>query len=247
MKAISIQQPWAWAILHAGKDIENRSWTTSFRGRIAVHATRLQPRWKLPPGVRPPREGELVLGAILGTVELVDVVRESRSPWFIGPYGFVLRNPRPLPQPIPCRGNLRLWTLPPELEQAFQEAKVEPGNATQKEKRVPVAARLLKVTQGNVNNGHLYLTNALDLFPQDVLGGAHRGQAGRSVQVYWDDGTVDTDVVKSRKIFRRRDWVRRFFRAEQVAAGDEVLLEQLEPYVYRIRKWREQSHGSTRI
>ncbi len=26
MKALSIRQPWAWAILHAGKDVENRSW-----------------------------------------------------------------------------------------------------------------------------------------------------------------------------------------------------------------------------
>ncbi len=24
--AISIRQPWAWAILHAGKDVENRTW-----------------------------------------------------------------------------------------------------------------------------------------------------------------------------------------------------------------------------
>lgn len=26
MKALSIRQPWAWAILHAGKDVENRDW-----------------------------------------------------------------------------------------------------------------------------------------------------------------------------------------------------------------------------
>lgn len=24
--ALSVRQPWAWAIIHAGKDIENRSW-----------------------------------------------------------------------------------------------------------------------------------------------------------------------------------------------------------------------------
>jgi len=28
MKAITIKQPWAWAIVFAGKDIENRSWRT---------------------------------------------------------------------------------------------------------------------------------------------------------------------------------------------------------------------------
>ena len=34
MKALSIRQPWAWAIINAGKDIENRQWPTKFRGSI---------------------------------------------------------------------------------------------------------------------------------------------------------------------------------------------------------------------
>lgn len=37
VKTLSIKQPWAWAILNAGKDIENRSRSTSFRGRILIH------------------------------------------------------------------------------------------------------------------------------------------------------------------------------------------------------------------
>lgn len=40
MKAISIQQPWAWAILHAGKDVENRTWRTTYRGPVAIHASK---------------------------------------------------------------------------------------------------------------------------------------------------------------------------------------------------------------
>lgn len=38
MKALSIRQPWAWLILHGGKDMENRSRRTHMRGRICVHA-----------------------------------------------------------------------------------------------------------------------------------------------------------------------------------------------------------------
>ena len=43
--ALSVRQPWAWAIIHAGKDIENRSWQAvnrglDQRGRIAVHAAK---------------------------------------------------------------------------------------------------------------------------------------------------------------------------------------------------------------
>jgi len=40
MKALTIRQPWAWAIFHAGKDIENRDWPTRLRGRIAIHAAK---------------------------------------------------------------------------------------------------------------------------------------------------------------------------------------------------------------
>ena len=40
MKALSIRQPWAWLILNAGKDIENRSWYTSVRGRVLIHASK---------------------------------------------------------------------------------------------------------------------------------------------------------------------------------------------------------------
>lgn len=38
MKALSILQPWPWLILHAWKDIENRTWPTRFRGRFLIHA-----------------------------------------------------------------------------------------------------------------------------------------------------------------------------------------------------------------
>ena len=39
-KAISIRQPWAWAIVHAGKDIENRDWSTRYRGPVCIHAAK---------------------------------------------------------------------------------------------------------------------------------------------------------------------------------------------------------------
>jgi hypothetical protein len=40
MRALSIRQPWAHAILHAGKRIENRTWPTSFRGWFFIHASK---------------------------------------------------------------------------------------------------------------------------------------------------------------------------------------------------------------
>lgn len=38
MKALTVQQPWAWAIVHGGKDIENRTQAWSYRGPLAIHA-----------------------------------------------------------------------------------------------------------------------------------------------------------------------------------------------------------------
>ena len=113
MKALSIQQPWADLILYHGKDVENRSWRMPpwMAGeRIYIHAglrvDRDAPRFghlDYPPGS--PR-----LGAILGEVTLVECVTESESLWFLGHYGFVLKDPEAYAEPIPCRGRLKFFT-----------------------------------------------------------------------------------------------------------------------------------------
>lgn len=114
MKVLTIRQPWAWAILFAGKDIENRSWQTHYRGPLAIHAgSKIESDATLPRRARAPEPDDLVCSAILGVVDLVDVVEKSRSPWFNGPFGLVLRNPRPLSKPLPCKGRLGLWSLTP--------------------------------------------------------------------------------------------------------------------------------------
>ena len=140
MRALTVQQPWASAIIHAGKTIENRSQRWEYRGPVAIHAGQLWsdtgenssvlraafravqpglnggklPRWAFP------------MGAFIGVVDLVDIHRACGccAPW--GEPGIsyaepgerhprqtvhlVLENPRALPEPIPCRGALGLWT-----------------------------------------------------------------------------------------------------------------------------------------
>lgn len=113
MRVLSVRQPWAWAILYAGKDIENRSWSANYRGPLAIHASMVMDppdEWHLPRRVRQPEHEDLALGAILGIVDLVDVVESSRSKWFSGPYDWVLRNPRRLPRPLRAKGRLQLWS-----------------------------------------------------------------------------------------------------------------------------------------
>lgn len=145
MKALSIRQPWAFAIVHLGKDVENRTWRTDYRGPIAIHASKLRLRKN---GEPTPEQRENVesaaigmprtipihddvrmtwrdliesSGAIVGTARIVDCVTESASPWFVGPYGIVIADVRPTPI-VPCRGALGLWTVPPEVERQIREA-----------------------------------------------------------------------------------------------------------------------------
>ena len=81
VKALTLRQPWASLVVAGIKDVETRTWRTNYRGRLGIHA-----------GSGIDREGmnehgrlltDYPHGAILGTVELVDCVRDNASPWAI--------------------------------------------------------------------------------------------------------------------------------------------------------------------
>ena len=115
MKVLSIRQPWAWLIVHGYKDVENRSWFTHYRGLFWVHASKRKPpveeleEVRRHYRIRLPHRDELPLGAIVGSAEIVDCVDRSRSKWFSGPCGFLLRKARPH-QPVPCTGRLGFFS-----------------------------------------------------------------------------------------------------------------------------------------
>lgn len=117
-EALSVRQPWAWAIIYAGKDIENRSWQAvnhglKRRGRVAIHAAKGLTRAEYLEacefmrglGVICPPPAALDCAGIIGSVDVVDVVRQSDSPWFFGPRGLVLQDPAPC-EFIPAVGQL---------------------------------------------------------------------------------------------------------------------------------------------
>lgn len=107
--ALSVRQPWAWAIVHGGKDIENRSWRSDnpgmkFRGRFCVHAAVGMTRDEYQDaeltmamlGVECPPPAELQRGGIVGVATVADIVTESASGWFFGPKGLVLTDVEPV-------------------------------------------------------------------------------------------------------------------------------------------------------
>jgi hypothetical protein len=138
MKALSVRPPWWWVILH-GKRVENRDWYTSQRGRIWLHASKF---WKideisddwndmkymaaqdnlplpLPVGNEAARDLAIEMrnagGCIVGSVEIVDCVRRHPSAFFVGKYGFVLRDPVILAKPVPFKGALGFFDVPEGL------------------------------------------------------------------------------------------------------------------------------------
>jgi hypothetical protein len=154
MRCITVRPPWSWAILH-GKDVENRTWRHPHRGRLAIHAGR---RWDVDgqdsPLIREawrnaghdlralsPNNSRVPLGAVVAVAEMVgchedgDVASGCEpvfgcSPWAArGQYHWRLASVRPLPEPVPCRGALGLWTLPDDIEAAVRAQLGERADA----------------------------------------------------------------------------------------------------------------------
>lgn len=124
MKALSIQQPFAWLIVHGHKAVENRTWTTAYRGPLLIHAGKSIDYEGLHwvrrefPAIELPKVFDL--GGIVGQATLVRTVHEHddnvrlsdwEARWFVGRYGFVLRDAKPLPFRA-VRGQLGLFEVP---------------------------------------------------------------------------------------------------------------------------------------
>src|SRR3972149_1615669 len=84
-RVLSIRQPWAWAISEGRKKVENRTWRTSYRGVVYIHASLKLERDALKwlsskPRVRPPRQ--FVFGAVVAVAVLSDVVTRRTAKRF---------------------------------------------------------------------------------------------------------------------------------------------------------------------
>jgi len=116
---LSVRQPWAWLIIHGGKDIENRTRRTNVRGRVLIHASKGMVirtynavRDALAGTIELPPPEKLERGGIVGSVEIVDSVQAHQSEWFMGKWGHVLKDPKPLPF-RPMRGQLGFFKAEP--------------------------------------------------------------------------------------------------------------------------------------
>lgn len=137
MKALTLWQPWATLVAIGAKKIETRSWTTSHRGPLAIHAAAFSPEHATQLCHEEPffsclKEGgldvglaitRLPAGVIVATCQLVEVVRITKSSasaleepelsfgnYTPGRWAWVLGDVQALATPVPTRGYPGLWS-----------------------------------------------------------------------------------------------------------------------------------------
>lgn len=134
MKALSIRQPWAWLIVHGFKDIENRTWSTRFRGRVLVHASKGMTQAEYDDAFvtahyagmdveKFPQPVYLDRGGIVGAVTITDCIspEHRKSDWHMGSaFGFQLDAPIPMPL-IECKGRLGFFDVPDDVATQIRE------------------------------------------------------------------------------------------------------------------------------
>lgn len=139
LRGLSVCAPWWWWIIYGGKNIENRSQRTHYRGPLLIQAST---RWG---GARVARDNETAIssfmkapapvgivhpgmdfdqikalgGHIVGVVDVVDCLDPSpnpENPWQMpGQFGWVLSNARPVKTPVKFPGALGLFRTPYEV------------------------------------------------------------------------------------------------------------------------------------
>lgn len=138
MKAITVCEPYASAIILGPKRVENRPKPWRFRGRLLIHAGKSKKfmgtltkeqldQWN------PSLSGfRLGFGEIIGSVEVYECVsiREhlhddggtasAPDPWACGPWCLMLRDPIPFVKWIPYRGALGLFDVPDNLLPSYR-------------------------------------------------------------------------------------------------------------------------------
>jgi hypothetical protein len=145
MRGLSLTQPWATLVALGEKAIETRSWSTPYRGPLLIQAAKGFPKdcqhlcWRAPfagalIGGGFDRAEQLPRGAIVAVARLAwvlstDLFVDERLPrsysiagnefafgdFSAGRFGWVLQDVQRLKTPVPCKGSLGLWAVPPDV------------------------------------------------------------------------------------------------------------------------------------
>lgn len=264
MKGLIIRSPWIDLILSGSKTWEMRTRPTSIRGRIAL----IKAGSGLIYGTAELTE---CLHALtfeqMRQTQSFHAIPESQlqsavesrwtTPW-------VLRDIDKLESPIPYihRKGAVTWVeladdiLTGNIQQPGKIMKPKESTSIVRTTQLPAApSRLepqsqvtawadIKLTAGNIRNGHIYLRSAVRLLPIDCIGGSNKDQAGASIRVRFEPGMlVESDIAGDKMILRSRAQVRDFFGRTGAMAGDCVRFGRIgdHDFVVTLRRATETS------
>jgi len=131
MKVLSLLQPWASLVVMGAKKIETRSWSTSHRGELLIHAS-LGKTGALISKDAPFKKyiadfKQLPFGAIIGKVALIDILpighlglddkkmakltleEKAFGDYSAERYAWIFEEVEQFEKPIPVKGTLGLW------------------------------------------------------------------------------------------------------------------------------------------
>lgn len=129
MKVLSLTEPYATIIKEGKKTIETRSWKTSYRGKLYIHASST----KIPKEYKNNKElmslvdiNNLNYGYIICSCDLVDCiemtkefienVKQNKNEYISGVYAkgryaWILKNIEIIENPIKAKGHLGIWNF----------------------------------------------------------------------------------------------------------------------------------------
>jgi activating signal cointegrator 1 len=133
LKCLTLTPPWSSLVMIPAKRIETRSWSTSYRGLLGIHAAKGFPKDARALCQQEPfrtvlqaagfaSAADLPTSALLGTVRLVNCIRTEEIAGHLseqelafgdyswGRWAWVFDDVRPFVEPIPMHGALGLWT-----------------------------------------------------------------------------------------------------------------------------------------
>lgn len=138
MKVLTLQQPWATLVAIGAKKIETRSWSTKYRGMLAIHSGKKFQASQFKICYTEPfytvltengiHANNLILGKIIATCKLVDILQITKEfqsnlglmepkEFCFGDYApdrfaWIIEDVKMLDNPIPAKGMLGLWESP---------------------------------------------------------------------------------------------------------------------------------------
>lgn len=123
MKCLSVKQPFADLIVSGKKKIEIRSWKTSYRGELLIHASKMPDESALRRfGIK---KEDIDLGKLIGKANLEECKEYKSRNEFLNNkqlhlsksyknkelFGFVLKNPIRFKIPVPLKGRLGIFDV----------------------------------------------------------------------------------------------------------------------------------------